>query len=63
MTDAPQSGAATPDQMGIFDVMYNCRAMRRLDSREVPEALLIKLIDAANQAPIDRAFNMGVLQV
>ncbi|HAK52697.1 MAG TPA: hypothetical protein DCM54_12465 [Gammaproteobacteria bacterium] len=37
--------------MDIFDVMYNCRAMRRLDTREVPKELLIKLIDAANQAP------------
>ncbi|XOV89630.1 MAG: nitroreductase family protein [Pseudomonadota bacterium] len=35
----------------LFDIMYNCRAMRRLDTREVPEDLLIKLIDAANQAP------------
>lgn len=39
------------DEMGIFDVMYNCRAMRRLDTREVPEELLIKLVSAANQAP------------
>jgi nitroreductase len=39
------------DEMGIFDVMYHCRAMRRLDTKEVPEALLVKLIDAANQAP------------
>ena len=39
------------DEMGIFDAMYNCRAMRRLDQREVPEKLLVKLIDAANQAP------------
>jgi len=39
------------DEMGIFDVMYNCRAMRRLDSKPVPEELLVKLIDAANQAP------------
>lgn len=39
------------DEMGIFEVMYNCRAMRRLDTREVPEELLVKLIDAANQAP------------
>ena len=31
--------------------MYNCRAMRRLDSREVPETLLRDLISAANQAP------------
>lgn len=39
------------EEMGLFEVMYNCRAMRRLDTREVPEELLVKLIDAANQAP------------
>ncbi len=39
------------DEMGIFEVMYNCRAMRRLDTKPVPEELLRKLIDAANQAP------------
>lgn len=39
------------DEMGIFDAMYNCRAMRRLDTKPVPEELLTKLIDAANQAP------------
>jgi hypothetical protein len=27
------------NQMGVFDAMYNCRAMRRLDTKEVPEAL------------------------
>lgn len=37
--------------MGLFDAMYNCRAMRRLQSTPVPEELLIKLIDAANRAP------------
>ena len=36
---------------GIFEVMYSCRAMRRLDTREVPEEMLVKLIEAANQAP------------
>ncbi len=40
-----------PEEMGIFDVMFNCRAMRRLDQREVPEELLLKLVEAANQAP------------
>jgi nitroreductase len=40
-----------PDDLGIFDVMYHCRAMRRLDNREVPEQLLVKLIEAASQAP------------
>lgn len=39
------------DEPGLFDVMYTCRAMRRLAPREVPEDLLVKLIDAANQAP------------
>ena len=38
-------------EMGIFETMYNCRAMRRLKPDPVPESLLIKLIDAANQAP------------
>ena len=39
------------DEMGVFETIYNCRAMRRLDTREVHEADLIKLVDAANQAP------------
>jgi len=36
--------------MGLFEVMYNCRAMRRIRPEPVPDALLVKLIDAANQA-------------
>lgn len=39
------------DDMNLFDAIYNCRAMRKLDTREVPEEMLVKLIDAANQAP------------
>lgn len=39
------------EEFGIFEAIYNCRAMRRLDQREVPEELLVKMIDAANQAP------------
>jgi len=39
------------EQMSLNEAMYNCRAMRRLEPREVPEADLIQLIDAANQAP------------
>jgi nitroreductase len=34
----------------LFDTIYNCRAMRRLDTRDVPESDLLKLVDAANQA-------------
>ena len=45
------SQSATQNQMGVFDTMYNCRAMRRLDSRAVPEDLLRELVSAANQAP------------
>jgi len=37
--------------MGVFETMYNCRAMRRLEPTPVPEETLLKLIDAANQAP------------
>ena len=37
--------------MDIFDVMYNCRSMRRLDKKPVPAELLVRLVDAANQAP------------
>jgi nitroreductase len=39
------------DEMGIFEVMYHARAMRRLKPDPVPEELLVKLIDAANQSP------------
>jgi nitroreductase len=39
------------EEIGLFEVMYNSRAMRRLDTREIPEATLVKLIEAANQAP------------
>lgn len=38
------------DQMGIYEVMYNCRAMRRLSPEPVPEATLMKLVEAASQA-------------
>ena len=39
------------EEMGIFETMYNCRAMRRLDKRKVPQESLEKLVEAANQAP------------
>ena len=41
----------TDTDMALAEAIYNCRAMRRLDTREIPEELLIKLIDAALQAP------------
>ena len=44
------SEADTPS-FDLFDAMYHCRAMRKLHPTEVPEAMLVKLIDAALQAP------------
>lgn len=35
----------------LQEAIYNCRAMRRIKTDEVPEELLVQLIDAANQAP------------
>jgi nitroreductase len=37
--------------MELFEAIYNCRAMRRLKPDSVPEATLVQLIEAANQAP------------
>ena len=39
------------EDLSLADVIYNCRAMRKIKSDEVPEEKLIQLIDAANQAP------------
>ena len=39
------------DEMGIFEVMLNCRAMRRIKPDPVPEELLLKLVDAGNHGP------------
>ena len=39
------------EQMGIFDTIYQCRAMRRLKPDPVPEELLLRLCEAGNQAP------------
>lgn len=41
---------------GLFETMYSCRAMRRLRADPVPEEHLLRLIDAANQAPSGRNF-------
>ena len=35
----------------LDEAIYNCRAMRKLKTDEVPEELLVKLVDAARQAP------------
>jgi nitroreductase len=43
--------SAGSDEPGLFEILYSCRAMRRLKPDAVPRDLLLKLIDAANQAP------------
>ena len=44
-------GQPMSEDLSLADVIYNCRAMRKIKSDEVPEEKLIQLIDAANQAP------------
>ena len=39
------------ENLSLEEVIYNCRAMRRMQTAEVPEELLLKLISTANQAP------------
>ena len=51
--------AQVTDEVGLFEAMYSCRAMRRLHPDPVPEELLLRLIDAANQAPSGRNFQRG----
>lgn len=40
-----------PEEPGLFEVMYTCRAMRRIKPDPVPEELLLKLADAGNHGP------------
>jgi nitroreductase len=43
---------AIPDHDArLFDVMYTCRAMRRLEPDPVPEETLLQLVDAALHGP------------
>jgi nitroreductase len=39
------------NNLSLSEAVYNCRAMRRIKTDDVPEELLLQLIDAANQAP------------
>lgn len=43
--------ASEADDAGLFEIMYSCRAMRRLEPDPVPRELLVRLVDAANQGP------------
>ena len=51
MTSTESRPAPSVGEMSLFDVIYNCRAMRRIKREPVPEDLLLRLIDAAHQAP------------
>ena len=39
------------EQITLDEAIYNCRAMRKIKPETIPEEKLIRLIDAANQAP------------
>lgn len=53
MTQQHEGGAAVAGERdpGLFEVMYSARAMRRLKPDPLPEELLLRLIEAAIQAP------------
>ncbi len=40
-----------PATSEIFDVMHSCRAMRRLDTKDVSDETVLELLDAAIRAP------------
>jgi nitroreductase len=42
--------STNPGDLSLFEVMYTTRAMRKLKPDDVPEDVLVKLIDAANRA-------------
>ncbi|GIS70145.1 MAG: hypothetical protein CM1200mP9_09660 [Gammaproteobacteria bacterium] len=57
-TNRHSEDIAMTEQPGLFDTIYNCRAMRRLKTDPVPEEEILQLIEAANQAlpvPTSRA--------
>ncbi len=37
--------------IGLFDMMYSCRAMRRIRPDPVPEEMLVRLVEAAIRGP------------
>src|SRR5215813_1066336 len=39
------------NEIGLFEVMYSARALRRFKTDPVPEELLTKILDAAVRAP------------
>jgi nitroreductase len=45
------SASTSATDARLFDVMYQCRAIRRFTTEPVPEELLVQLVDAALHAP------------
>jgi len=43
--------AIPPGDAKLFEIMYTCRAMRRLRADPVPDDVLLQLVDAALQGP------------
>jgi len=39
------------DEVGLFEAMYSCRAMRRIEPRPVERAVIERLIEAAHRGP------------
>jgi len=39
------------NELGVFEVIYSCRALRRFKPEPVPDEVLAKVLDAAIQAP------------
>ncbi len=39
------------EEIGLFDALFHCRAMRKIKPDAVPEEMLVRLIEAGNQAP------------
>jgi nitroreductase len=39
------------ESIDLFEIMFNCRAMRRIRPDPVPEELIVELVRCANQAP------------
>jgi len=39
------------DQLGVFETIHSCRALRRFKPDPVPDEVLAKILGAAIQAP------------
>lgn len=42
---------STPEEVGLFEIMYSMRAIRRLKPDPIPEETLKKIVDVGTHAP------------